>query len=103
MEEGKRAEIITLKSGYFKDFDEWYRENDIEHKVLRYWTSEQLLPDAELPECNFGYITQIIDKGNDCMVGFQVPDYRYESGKFPYVDYFMLSDLALAYAESDQE
>lgn len=105
MTERNFSEKVTrLKEGYFEDIDIWYETNDIPNVVLRLWTKEQLDPDAEFPECEFVYITQIIKMNNgDYMIGYQIKDERYDSNKYPYVDWVKFSEIALAYSESDQE
>ena len=100
--EGLRTEKIGLKNGFYPDIEVWLKDNDIHNKVLRYWRPEQLEPDAAFPECDYIYISQIIDLGGDFLIGFQAPDERYESGRFPYIEYEMLSNMTIAYSESDQ-
>ncbi len=100
--EEKRTEKVGLKEGFYPDIEVWLKDNDIHNKVLRYWSPEQLEPDSDFPECSFIFISQIIDFGNDFYIGYQVADSRYETGKYPYIDYDMLSNMTLAYCESDQ-
>ena len=96
--------VTKLKSGFFEDVGVWYETNDIPNIILRLWTKEKLEPDAEFPECDFVYITQIIKiSDDDYLIGYQYHDDRYDGNKFPYVDWAKLSEVELAYSESDQE
>lgn len=96
--------VTKLKEGYFEDIGIWYETNNIPNVVLRLWTKEQLEPDAEFPVCEFVYVTQIIKTNNDdYLIGYQVKDERYDSDKYPYVDWVKFSEIELAYSESDQK
>ena len=98
------TKITKLKPGYFDDVKQWYEDNNIPDVKLRLWTKEALAPDSEYPECDVVYITQIIKMENgDYMIGYQHEDDRYDGNKYPYIEWDKLSEIALAYAESDQD
>lgn len=65
----------------------------IENKtIFRYWLSKY--PDVE--ECMFGIILEAIPIPNDILIGLS------EDGEPNYVEYYKLSEMDLAFSESDQ-
>jgi hypothetical protein len=77
--------------------------------VLRYWERKRMWTPYDMEckdpeqleygdvECNYGYMVEVYDIGNDWLIGFS------ETREATYVEYHKLSDIELAYSDSDQE
>lgn len=78
-------------------------------KYIRYWIHKTIWTPYEMnckdpnqsalesEECNFGYITEIYNLGYDWLVGIS------EDPDINYTTFYKLSELDIAYTESDQE
>ena len=86
-----------------KEFFEKHK-NDI----FRYWIRKRMWTPYEVElkdpyqaeygdeECSHGYIVEIVDLGYDWLIGIS------ESLDATYVEYFKLSDIELAFSDTDQ-
>lgn len=87
-----------------KDFIEKHKNT-----VFRYWERKRMWTPYDMEckdpyqleygdeECSYGYLVEVADLGTDWLVGIS------ESQEASYVEYYRLSDIALAYSASDQE
>ena len=79
------------------------------YTVFRYWLRRHMWTPYEMElkdpyqveygdeECSFGYIVEVVDLGYDWLIGIS------ESLDGSYIEYYKLSDIELAYSDSDQE
>ena len=95
-----------MKTNYLRD----YLKEHYDGKLFRYWLRkvnytpyewDKKFPDQsylENDECSYGYIVDVIDLGYDYLLGITE-----DSKEKDYVSFHRLSEIDLAYSESDQE
>lgn len=83
----------------YAHLDTWVNHFGANDMLFRLWTKG----DMEEEVCEFVYITHIIKLPNgEVMIGVQTYDESYEDNCYPYITYYMLSEVRLAVSKLDQ-
>lgn len=96
------------------DFTTWLLDND--GRIYRYWVYKRMFTPEEQDakwsdqsvfedeECNYGIIEEAVElPDGDILLGFRYPTESEDSYSAGYIDYYKLSEIALAYSPRDAE
>lgn len=89
-----------MQSGFWKNMEAWFSENDVFNKVFRIWYN-----DADADEtCDFVFIYQAVQLADgDYLLGVRSYDDSYDDKMYPSINYVRLSKVEIAYYEGDQD
>ena len=83
---------------FVTDFTTWFRTY-AKDKLFRLWHKGD---DAD-EVCEYVYLRQAINLGIDWMIGYATYDERKENKMYPRLTWVRLSEIDLAWVESDEE
>lgn len=86
-----------ISKGYWDNIKTWLYDFEVKDRLFRVFFKDGD-PDEE---CQYAYLTQWINVGNDILVGMQSPDDKYPDGKYPAIEYYLLSEIHLDYFVND--
>lgn len=80
------------------DLETWVLDYDVHNVLFRMWRKGA----DEDCQCDYIYIRHIITLPNgEIMLGVVTHDENSENNMYPYIDYYMMSEVTLAVSEMD--
>ena len=88
-----------MRTGYWDNISSWLIDFDVKDRLFRIFFRNG----DEDAECDYVYLVQWINLGNDILIGVQFADDSYPNNRYPSLDYYLLSEIQLCYFAGDDE